>query len=191
MGMGRVLAGVVLGGWVAASAMAGAQGVSGGPHLVPAKDGKVLPSPAAVAEVSLGGKALTIKYNSPSARGRKVMGGLVPYGQVWRTGANPATSFTTAANLKIGNLSVPAGSYTLYSVPSEHDAWQLVVNKQTGQWGTVYNKDQDLGRTPMTGNALAAPQEMMSLSFENTHGTTTQLHMKWETTDEFVTITAE
>ena len=130
-------------------------------------------------------------YNSPSMRGRKIMGELVPYGKVWRTGANPATTLITAASLKIGNLSVPAGTYTIYSLPSERDAWMLIVNKQTGQWGTVYNQGQDLGRTAMTQNALASPQEMMTISFENTHGKTTELHVKWEKADEYVTVTAQ
>ena len=80
-------------------------------------------------------------------RGRKIMGGLVPYGKVWRTGANPATTLITKANLKIGTLDVPAGTYTIYTLPNE-DQWLLIVNKQTGQWGTVYHEDQDLGRTP-------------------------------------------
>ncbi len=151
---------------------------------------KPLPSPAASAEVSLEGKKVVVRYNAPSVRGRKIMGGLVPYGQVWRTGANPATTLVTAANLKIGNLSVPAGTYTIYSLPSA-DAWMLIVNKQTGQWGTVYNQGQDLGRTPMTGNPLAKSQEVMSISFENTKGRSTELHVKWESTDEFVTMTAE
>jgi hypothetical protein len=149
-----------------------------------------LPSPAAVADVTLNGKAIKITYNSPSIRGRKIIGGLVPYGEVWRTGANPATTLITAANLKIGTLDVPAGTYTIYTLPSA-DQWLLIVNKQTGQWGTVYSQDRDLGRTPMTGKTLPAPQEKMSISFEHTHGTTTELHVRWETTDEFVTVTAE
>lgn len=152
--------------------------------------GQALPSPAAVADVTLGGKAIKITYNSPSMRGRKIMGGLVPYGEVWRTGANPATTLITTANLKIGTLSVPAGTYTLYTLPSASQ-WLLIVNKQTGQWGTVYKQDMDLGRTPMQGKTLSAPQEKMSISFENTSGNTTQLHIKWETTDEYVTIKAE
>ena len=151
---------------------------------------KPLPSPAASAEVSLDGKRVVIRYNAPSMRGRKIMGELVPYGKVWRTGANPATTLVTAANLKIGTLTVPAGTYTVYTLPSS-DAWMLIVNKQTGQWGTVYNEGQDLGRTPMTGNPLARPQEVMSISFDNTKGKTTELHMKWEKTDEFVTVTAQ
>ena len=64
------------------------------------------------------------------------MGDLVPYGKVWRTGANPATTLKTAVNLKIGDLTVPAGTYTIYSLPSE-TTWKLIVNKQTGQWGSL------------------------------------------------------
>ena len=152
---------------------------------------KKLPSPPAKATVSLDGRSIVINYNSPSMRGRKIMGDVVPYGKVWRTGANPATTLVTPTNLKIGNLMVPAGTYTIYSLPSEQDAWMLIVSKQTGQWGTVYNQDQDLGRTAMTQNALAMPQEMMSISFENTHGKTTELHVKWEKVDEYVTVTAQ
>jgi hypothetical protein len=118
------------------------------------------------------------------------MGGLVPYGKVWRTGANPATTLKTSTNLKIGTLDVPAGTYTVYSLPNAAQ-WLLIINKQTGQWGTVYNENQDLGRTPLTGKALSAPLEVMSLSFEHTSGASTELHIKWETTDEFVKVTAE
>jgi hypothetical protein len=151
---------------------------------------KALPSPAATAEVSLGGKQVKIDYHTPSMRGRKIMGGLVPYGQVWRTGANDATTLITAAHLKIGTLDVPAGTYTIYTLPSASQ-WLLIVNKQTGQWGTTYNQPQDLGRTPMQGKTLLAPQEKMSISFEHTSGSSTELHVKWETTDEYVTVQAQ
>ncbi len=151
---------------------------------------KVLPSPAAKASVMLNGKSVTIDYNTPHMRGRKIMGGLVPYGEVWRTGANPATTLKTATNLKIGTLDVPAGTYTIYSLPGA-DKWLLIINKQTGQWGTEYDQKQDLGRTPMTSKPLSSPQEVMSLSFEHTAGASTELHIRWETTDEFVKITAQ
>jgi hypothetical protein len=154
------------------------------------KSSQPMPSPPATAQVSLNGKQVTIKYNAPSMRGRKVVGGLVPYGEVWRTGANPATTLVTATNLKIGTLEVPAGTYTIYTLPSASQ-WLLIVNKQTGQWGTEYHQEQDLGRTPMQGKTLSAPQEVMSISFENTKGNTTQLHVKWETTDEYVTVTGK
>jgi Protein of unknown function (DUF2911) len=152
--------------------------------------GQALPSPAATADVTLAGKAIKIIYNAPSMRGRKIVGGLVPYGDVWRTGANAATTLITATNLKIGTLNVPAGTYTLYTLPSASQ-WLLIVNKQTGQWGTKYNQDQDLGRAPMQSKTLSAPQEKMSITFEHTSGNTTELHVKWETTDEYVTVKAE
>src|SRR4051794_30089328 len=95
-------------------------------------------SPPAKAEATLSGKKITIDYSAPSKRDRVIMGGLVPYGQVWRTGANAATTLTTEADLMIGSLHVPKGTYTLYSIPGEKE-WTLIVNKQNGQWGTEYN----------------------------------------------------
>jgi hypothetical protein len=151
---------------------------------------KSMPSPPATASVSLKGKDITIKYNAPSVRGRQIMGALVPYDKVWRTGANPATTLITAANLKIGTLEVPAGTYTIYTLPNP-DTWMLIINKQTGQWGTIYNQDRDLGRTPMQGKTLPTSQEVMSISFENTKAGSTELHIKWDTTDRYVTITAQ
>ena len=150
-------------------------------------NGKPLASPAAEAAVALDGKKLHITYNSPRVRGRAIFGGLVPFGKVWRTGANPATSFKTDADLMFGDLKVPAGSYTLYTLPAE-GTWQLIVNKQTGQWGTEYNQPQDLGRTPMMSKTLPSPQENMSISFEGTNGATTELHVRWASLDEWVTI---
>jgi hypothetical protein len=137
----------------------------------------------------LGGKAVTIDYNSPRMRGRVIMGEVVPYDKVWRTGANPATTLKTETNLQIGTLAVPAGTYTLYTLPAK-SGWLLIVNKQTGQWGTVYDEKQDLGRTPMTAKTAGSPLENMTISFEHTSGTETELHVKWEKTDEFVTVKA-
>lgn len=155
-----------------------------------AQMGKSLPSPPETATLSLNGKSITIKYGAPSMRGRKIMGELVPYDKVWRTGANDATTFVTDGNLKIGSSSVPAGSYTLYTMPGASQ-WQLIINKQTGQWGTKYEESQDLARIPMKSGKLSAPQERMSISFENTKGNSTELHVKWENTDQSVTITAQ
>lgn len=163
------------------------------PTLTPQMDsGKqdALPSPPAMASVTLNGKDVTIHYNTPFIRGRKIMGGLVPYGRVWRTGANPATSLKTAVNLKVGEATVPAGSYTLYTLPSE-GTWMLIINKQTGQWGTVYDQSKDLVRVEMKKAMLPQPQEKMSISFEHTQGGSTELHVRWETTDVSVPVTAQ
>jgi hypothetical protein len=150
--------------------------------------GKKLPSPPATAKATLGSATVQINYNTPSMRGRKIMGGLVPYGKVWRTGANPATTLITSADLKIGTLTVPAGTHTIYTLPSANQ-WLLIINNQTGQWGTVYDQSKDLGRTPMMSKPMPASQEVMSISFEHTTPTSTELHVKWEKTDEFVKIT--
>ncbi len=151
---------------------------------------KPLPSPAAKAAVTLNGKAVTIDYNSPRMRGRVIVGEVVPYGKVWRTGANPATTLKTAANLQIGTLDVPAGTYTIYTLPSE-SGWLLIVNKQTGQWGTEYDQKQDLGRTPMTKKTAGTPLENMTIDFENTKGAETEMHVKWEMTDQYVPVKAQ
>jgi len=146
-------------------------------------------SEPATATVTVGGGTIDLHYNTPHMHGRKIMGGLVPYGQVWRTGANPATTIITSVPLVFGTLLVPAGNHTIYSLPST-DQWQLILNNQTGQWGTEYKPEMDLGRIPMKSKPMSAPQEVMSLSFENTTSGSTELHIRWETTDRYVTITA-
>ena len=153
-----------------------------------AQDAKPLPSPPATASVSLAGQTLTIHYNTPSLRGRHVGGPeIVPYGQVWRTGANPATAFVTPVTLHIGSTLVPAGAYTLYTLP-EPGKWQLIVNKQTGQWGTVYNQVQDFARIPMQHHTLPSPQEVMSISFDDIKKDSAVMHIRWDTTDESIKI---
>lgn len=147
-------------------------------------------SPPAKAAVQLNGKSLSITYSSPSVRGRKIFGGLVPYDKVWRTGANASTTLNTEVALKIGNASVPAGAYSLYTLPSA-GTWKLIINKQTGQWGTKYDASRDLARVDMKKITLPQPQEKMSISFENTHGAHTQLHVRWDTTDVWVPVVAQ
>ncbi|HEY0785486.1 MAG TPA: DUF2911 domain-containing protein [Acidobacteriaceae bacterium] len=159
-------------------------------HTQAATTDKPLPSPPAQAQVTMAGKAVVIDYNTPMMRGRKIMGGLVPYDKVWRTGANPATSLKTQTDLRIGSAQVPAGSYTLYTLPSA-GTWMLIINKQTGQWGTQYDQAQDLARVPMNKASLPQPQEKMSITFENTHGDSTELHVRWETTDVSVPVRAQ
>jgi hypothetical protein len=161
-------------------------------HGKPAAPGQALASPAAEASVTLGGKTLTVHYNAPSMRCRTIMGEVVPYDKVWRTGANAATSFTTQGDVTVGGLMVPEGSYTLYTLPATPGSpWLLIVNKQTGQWGTVYTPAMDLGRAEMRVVQLSKPQEVMSISFENTRKTSTQLHIRWEKTDVYVPIHSE
>jgi hypothetical protein len=139
------------------------------------------PSPPGKAEVELKGKSISIVYSRPSMRGRKIMGGLVPYGQVWRTGANDATSLKTAADLDIGGTKVPAGSYTLYTLPSA-DTWKLIINKQTGQFGTEYDEKQDLARVDLVKTALPTPLEQFTIEFVKSGTGAADLVLEWETT---------
>ena len=161
----------------------------GGMNMPPAQPGAPLPSPPATASVTVAGGTIDIHYNTPHMRGRKIMGELVPYGKVWRTGANPATTLITSVPLTFGTLLVPAGTHTIYTLPSA-DTWQLIINNQTGQWGLTYDQAQDLGRTPMMAKPMTTPQEVMSISFENTTKISTEMHIRWETTDRYVVIRA-
>jgi hypothetical protein len=139
------------------------------------------PSPSGTADVTLKGQTISVQYSRPSMRGRKIMGALVPYGQVWRTGANEATQLSTPLNLTIGGANVPAGLYTLYSLVGEHN-WKLIINKQTGQSGTEYHPDQDLVRVDMQMSKTAAPVEQFTISWSKTGGDAANLIFEWETT---------
>ena len=140
-------------------------------------------SPPAKAEATIGGKKVTVDYSAPSKRGRKIMDGLVPFGQVWRTGANAATTLTTETDLMIGTLHVPAGKYTLYSIPGEKE-WTLIVNKQTGQWGTEYNEAQDLGRVKMSVSPVKDTVETFVIGLDK------NLSLTWENTKAWVPLSA-
>jgi hypothetical protein len=138
-------------------------------------------SPPAEASVTIGGKAITIKYSAPSMRGRKIFGGLEPYGKVWRAGANAATALHTDADLDLNGLAVPKGDYTLY-VWLDENQWQLIVNKQTGQWGTNYDQGQDLGRVKMNMSKPAASVETFKITLSSAGGSAGKLQLEWENT---------
>src|ERR1700761_6797104 len=148
---------------------------------------KQMPSPPADTSQTVDGKTVSIHYNAPSMRGRKIFGGLVPYDKVWRTGANPATALKTGVNLKIGSATVPAGSYTLYTLPTE-SGWKLIINKQTGQWGTKYDQSQDLARVDMQVGKTSAPVEQFTISFTLTGGDSAKLKVEWENTSATVDV---
>jgi len=141
----------------------------------------ILPSPRDSSELILNGKRISVNYGRPSVRGRKIMGSVVPYGKVWRTGANAATELTTQADLMIGNIRLPHGSYTLYSLPSSKQ-WKLIINKQTGQWGTVYNQKLDAARIPLKKKTLAHVVEKFMITLERTSDTSGVMKMAWEKT---------
>ena len=139
-------------------------------------------SPPQEVKWSSGSKAVTINYSAPSMRGRKIMGELVPYGKVWRTGANSATKLTTTTDLMIGSLHVPAGTYTLFTIPGDKE-WTLIVNKQTGQWGTSYDEKQDLGRVKMKVAPTKSPVEQFAIEVNDK-----ALALQWENTRAWVPV---
>jgi hypothetical protein len=141
-------------------------------------------SPSAEASVSIGGKSIKIKYSAPSLRGRKMFGadGQIskdPTYPAWRTGADDATALHTDADLMIGSLSVPKGDYTIYTLVNAMP-WQLIINKQTKQWGTEYDAKQDLGRVAMTVTKPAAPIETFKITLSSAGGNKGKLQMEWE-----------
>jgi hypothetical protein len=146
------------------------------------------PSPPAQAKWDLGdAKSVTIDYSSPRAKGRKIYGELVPFGQVWRTGANEATTLVTPVDLTIGGTAVPAGSYTIFTVPNK-DKWSLVISKKTGEWGTDYpGQTNDLARVDMKVSTLPSPADNFTISFEKS-GSGANLNIDWETTRASVAV---
>ena len=142
-------------------------------------------SPPASASVALGGKSISIRYSAPSVRGRKIFGdgGVLsrdPTYPAWRAGANAATTLKTDADLDVGGLGVPAGVYTLYVWVKDPDAWQLIISKQTGQWGLSYNASQDLGRVKMTMTRPPAPVETLKYTLSDKGGGKGELRIEWE-----------
>jgi hypothetical protein len=119
-------------------------------------------SPHETVEYSIKGAKITLSYGRPYLKGRS-LDTLTPAGKVWRTGADEATTLTTDKGLMFGSLMVPAGTYTLYTVPGP-TSWKLVINKQTGQWGTVYQEAQDLGRVDMKVEKLPKEAEQLTIS---------------------------
>jgi hypothetical protein len=149
---------------------------------------KSKPSPPAQTQCKFSdGKTITINYSSPRAKGRKIFGGLVPYGEVWRTGANEATTFVTDANLTVGGKDVPAGSYTIFTVPNA-DKWTLIVNKKTGEWGIPYKYEGDeLARVDMKVSSTSSPVENFTIALASMGGSCT-LSMSWENTQASIGI---
>lgn len=139
-----------------------------------------VPSPGACASVALGASRVDVQYGSPSKKGREVFGGLVPYGEVWRTGANEATVLTTDTPLVIGGEELPAGSYSLFTIPGETE-WTLIFNSVAEQWGAFeYDAGQDVLRTVATPGAPDALQEQFSISFERVSDLEALLVLEWD-----------
>lgn len=143
-------------------------------------------SPHVRTEWTVDGANISIEYGRPFLKGRSEAQ-MMPAGQEWRTGADEATTLETDKPLKFGPLAVPAGTYTLYTVPSEKE-WQFVVSKRTGQWGIPYPAGQDLGRVPMKVAKASAPVEQLTISIDDTRPGAA-LRIEWGTTSASVPFT--
>lgn len=156
------------------------------------------PSPAMTETATIGGATISIDYSSPRVRGREgqIFGpdGLIgqdPNYPIWRAGANSATTIHTSADIRIGDVEVPAGDHTLYVNLADPDNWELVINNQTGQWGLEYNESQDLGRTAMTMSAPASIVEELKYTLTPGSGKEGTLTLAWEDHSASVPITVE
>jgi hypothetical protein len=155
-----------------------------------AKLNTVRPSPDEVVTAAIGGQKITVEYGRPSAKGRKIFGGLVPYGQVWRTGANEATVLTVESAFMAGAVHVPPGSYSLFTIPGEKE-WTLILNKTAKQWGAFkYEEKTDLGRAPMKVGASAKAVEKLTITIEPGAGNRGALKIAWDTTEATIDLMA-
>ena len=137
-------------------------------------------SPHETVNATIDGAKISVTYGRPYAKGRKIVGGLVPYNQIWRTGADEATTLVTDKGLMFGSTHLNPGTYTVYTLPGEKE-WQLVINKQTGQWGTEYDQAQDVSRIPMKVGKTAAPVEQFTIAVADTPSGG-ELRLSWENT---------
>ena len=144
-------------------------------------------SPPDSVRASVAGASIAVRYSRPSMRGRVIFGNVVPWNEVWRTGANQATVFETSADLVIAGAPVPAGKYSLWTLPSP-GGWKLIVNRNTGQWGTEYDPQYDLARLDMKVEPLRQPVEQFTIAIEPS-GKGGVLKLEWERTRVSVPVT--
>jgi len=164
-------------------------GTALGCGVAPAQRGRYT-SPEAKAKVSIAGREFSVDYFAPSAHGRKIMGALVPFGEVWCTGANIATGFNLGADIRMGDLKLPKGSYSIWTIPTEKD-WTLIINRETGQFHLNYRADKDFGRTKMLVRRLAEPVETFRVELRNDGGNQGTLALLWETTEAYIPFTVQ
>ncbi|HVT45079.1 MAG TPA: DUF2911 domain-containing protein [Thermoanaerobaculia bacterium] len=150
----------------------------------PGHDGQPL-SPPMSAEATVGGATIRVDYGAPSMRGRTILGELVPWDKVWRTGANAPTTLTTDTDLTLGTVVLPKGSYSLFTIPGKN-GWTLIVNSVTDR--PRHDPESDVGRTEMTVRTLEVPVETLTLSIEDQSDNSGVLRIRWETTEAAVPI---
>lgn len=167
---------------VTALSVAGAEAIAQGAMAQGGQPARPPASPRDSLTASIAGAEVKVNYGRPSKRGRVLFNGLgdMKWGMVWRTGANEATHFTTNKTLDFGGKLVPAGTYTLFTKLEENGKWELIVNKQTKQWGTAYDAKQDLVRIPMTVTSNNAVVEKMEIQVTPA-GKGGQIVVAWDT----------
>jgi hypothetical protein len=136
-------------------------------------------SPNVIAKGTIGGQLVVATYGSPRRRGRTILGAVVPYDKVWRTGANEATVLIFDKEMTIGGTPVPAGAYSLWTIPKIDGTVQLIINRQHGQWGTDYDPAQDLVRVPMRASTAPSPQENFAIDISGA-GNNGELRISWD-----------
>ena len=135
-------------------------------------------SPRDTVRSTIGNASITIDYSRPLARGRVLLGNVIPYDQVWRTGANAATQFTTSAAVRLAGIQLSAGTYTLWTVPRQNGV-DLIVNAQAGQWGTQYDRSRDVGKAPIQSATLSTPVDQFTISVTPNDARRGTLILEW------------
>jgi hypothetical protein len=148
------------------------------------------PSPTQTVQQEFGISNVQLIYSRPGMRGRKVFGDLVPYGKVWRTGANQATRLKFSDDVMIGGQPLKAGEYALYTVPNENE-WDVIINKGSANWGTNYKQEDDILRIKAKAVRLNDPVETFTMQFDNVKPTSADLKIMWDKTAVMIPITAD
>jgi hypothetical protein len=154
-------------------------------------------SPHDTTNATIDGDEIKIVYGRPYTKDpktgekRRIWGGLIPFDKVWRLGADEATLFTTKQPLELGGKSIPAGSYTLFMLPHDEKSATLIVNKQTGQWGTKYDEKQDVARVNMKGEPASSAADQLANAIDSNPSGGGTIKVTWETTQYSVDFTVQ
>jgi len=139
-------------------------------------------SPPATLKQRVGLTDIEISYSRPGVKGRVIYGGLVPFNEVWRTGANTATKITFSTDVKLNGTAVPAGTYELFTIPGQNE-WTVIIHKNMSQWGAyAYDEKNDVARVKAKPFPLPLPLENLTIGFNRITGDSALLEIAWEKT---------
>jgi hypothetical protein len=148
------------------------------------------PSPTQTVKQDFGVSSVELIYSRPGMKGRKIFGDLVPYGKVWRTGANSATRLKFNDDVMIGGQPLKAGEYALFTIPNENE-WEIIINKGSENWGTVYKQEDDILRVKVKPTKLNDAVESFTMQFDNVKPTSADLKIMWDKTAVAVPVTTD